>query len=235
MKSVVLLPSLGRPGSDFDLLVESLRQATFDPVAIEPRPYFPGRPTLHDLALDVIQRLDEQGIGNFHLVGHAFGNRLSRCIAADFPERVLSLTLLAAGGLVEPPPEMWDVLFSCYDPTLSDDEHFAAVRTAFFAEGNDAESWRDGWQSDVMKYQRRAVALTPREDWWSANVPRVLVIQGMQDVIAPVANGRRYQIESAPHAQLLEIDKAGHAMLPEQPAAIARAIIAFLIGSSGSA
>jgi hypothetical protein len=31
---------------------------------------------------------------------------LSRCVAADFPERVLSLTLLAAGGLVEPPAEM---------------------------------------------------------------------------------------------------------------------------------
>jgi pimeloyl-ACP methyl ester carboxylesterase len=228
MECVVLIPSLGRPASDFDLLAGALGDAGFLPIAVEPRPDVPGRPTLHDLALDTIHRLDELDIGAFHLVGHAFGNRLSRCIAADFPDRVLSLTLLAAGGLVEPPAEMWAVLFSCYDPTLSDDEHRAAVRTAFFAEGNDPSSWLDGWLPNVMRYQRRAVASTPREEWWPASVSRVLVVQALRDAIAPVENGRRYQAEFAPHAQLVEIDGAGHAMLPEQPAAIATALIAFL-------
>lgn len=228
VESVVLIPSLGRPSSDFVLLAESLRQASFRPVAIDPRPHFPDRPNLHDLALDTIHQIDELGIENFHLVGHAFGNRLSRCVAADFPERVLSLTLLAAGGLVEPPAEMWQVLFSCYDRTLSDEDHMVAVRTAFFAEGNDPESWRDGWCPEIMKYQRGAVTSTPREDWWSAVVSRVLVIQALQDAIAPVENGRRYQSESAPHAQLVEIDGSGHAMLPEQPDAIASALVAFL-------
>ena len=228
MESVVLIPSLGRPSSDFDLLSESLREASFHPVAIDPRPQFPDRPNLHDLALDTIHQIDEMGIENFHLVGHAFGNRLSRCIAADFPERVLSLTLLAAGGLVEPPAEMWQVLFSCYDSTMSDEDHIAAVRTAFFAEGNDPTSWRDGWYPEIMKYQRGAITSTPREDWWSAAVSRVLVVQALQDAIAPVENGRRYQAESAPHAQLVEINGSGHAMLPEQPDAIASALIAFL-------
>lgn len=228
MESVVLIPSLGRPGSDFDLLAGSLQEASFHPVAVDPRPQFPGRPNLHDLALDTIHRIDDMAIENFHLVGHAFGNRLSRCIAADFPDRVLSLTLLAAGGLVEPPAEMWQVLFSCYDQTLSDEDHIAAVRTAFFAEGNDPSSWRGGWHLEIMKYQRRAIASTPREDWWSAAVSRVLVIQASQDAIAPMENGRRYQAESAPHAQLVEIEQSGHAMLPEQPEAIASALIAFL-------
>jgi pimeloyl-ACP methyl ester carboxylesterase len=230
VKSVVLIPSLGRPGSDFDLLAESLREASFNPVAIDPRPQFPDRPNLHDLALDTIHQIDDMGIESFHLVGHAFGNRLSRCVAADFPERVLSLTLLAAGGLVEPPAEIWQVLFSCYDRTLSDEDHIDAVRTAFFAEGNDPSSWRDGWYPEIMKYQRGAVTSTPREDWWNATVSRVLVIQALQDAIAPVENGRRYQAESAPHAQLVEIDGSGHAMLPEQPDAIASALIAFLRG-----
>ncbi len=228
MESVVLIPSLGRPSSDFDLLSDSLHQAAFRPIAIEPRPHFSDRPSLHDLALDTIQQIDELGIERFHLVGHAFGNRLSRCITADFPGRVLSLTLLAAGGLVEPPVEMWQVLFSCYDKSLSDSAHLDAVRTAFFAEGNDPSSWRDGWYPEIMKYQRGAVASTPREDWWSATVPRVLVIQAFQDAIAPVENGRRYQTECAPHAQLVEINGSGHAMLPEQPEAIASALLAFL-------
>jgi pimeloyl-ACP methyl ester carboxylesterase len=56
----------------------------------------------------------------------------------------------------------------------------------------------------------------------------VLVVQALQDAIAPVENGRRYVSESAPHARLVEIDGAGHAMLPEQPEAIASVVIEFL-------
>jgi len=71
---------------------------------------------------------------------------------------------------------------------------------------------------------------TPREDWWNASVGRVLVVQALQDAIAPVENGRRYTAESVIHAHLVEIDGAGHAMLPEQPEAIASAVIEFLKG-----
>ncbi len=85
MEAVVLIPSLGRPSSDFDLLSDSLHQAAFRPIAIEPRPHFSDRPSLHDLAHDTIQQIDELGIERFHLVGHAFGNRLSRCITDKAP------------------------------------------------------------------------------------------------------------------------------------------------------
>jgi pimeloyl-ACP methyl ester carboxylesterase len=61
-------------------------------------------------------------------------------------------------------------------------------------------------------------------------VDRILVVQALQDAIATVENGRRYVAESAPHARLVEINGAGHAMLPEQPEAIASAIIEFLKG-----
>lgn len=230
METVVLIPSLGRPASDFDALCHSLREAGFNPVAIDPRPTFPGKPTLHDLAADTIAQIDAMGIEKFHLIGHAFGNRLSRCITADFNERVQSLTLLAAGGLVEPEEHIWEALAACFDESLSDDEHMRNVKTGFFAEGNDPSVWRDGWYSEVMKYQRPAVIRTPREDWWSASVDRVLVVQALQDAIAPVGNGHRYVAESAPHARLVEIDGAGHAMLPEQPEAIAAAVIEFLKG-----
>ncbi len=81
---------------------------------------------------------------------------------------------------------------------------------------------------DVMTYQRAAVQRTNRNEWWPAQVARVLVVQGLQDAIAPVENGRRYKAESAPHAQLVEIDGAGHAMLPEQPDRIADAVLSFL-------
>src|SRR4051794_41945040 len=60
--------------------------------------------TLHDLAGDVAGVIKAIGCGPAHLVGHAFGNRIARCLAVDQPSLVRSVTLLAAGGLIAPPP-----------------------------------------------------------------------------------------------------------------------------------
>jgi pimeloyl-ACP methyl ester carboxylesterase len=228
VSDVVLVPSLGRPASDFDQLAESLSSAGFAPHLMEPVPQWDGKPTLHDLSDEVVSRLDVKGVDRFHLVGHAFGNRLSRCITADYNDRVESLTLLAAGGLVEPEEHIWVSLAECFNSDLSPEEHLRHVKTAFFAPGNDETVWVDGWYPNVMRYQRAAVVRTPREEWWPANASKVMVIQGLNDQIAPVENGRRYQAESAPHAQLVEINNAGHALLPEQPTAIAEAVLKFL-------
>ena len=228
VRTIVLVPSLGRPATDFDPIVPALTGAGYEPVLMEPRPSWDGSPTLHDLAADTIARLDALGVDRFHLVGHAFGNRLSRTITADFNERVESLTLLAAGGLVEPPEHVFAALWKCFDPSLAEHEHLAHVRTAFFADGNDPSVWRDGWMPEVFRYQRAAVTSTPRDDWWSASVGRVLVVQALQDAIAPPGNGRRYVAESAPHARLVEIEGAAHAMLTEQPQLIASAMLDFL-------
>lgn len=228
VRHVVMLPSLGRPATDFDPLLPALSGAGFVQVPVEPRPRWDGSPDLHDLAADTVGRIDALGIGRFHLVGHAFGNRLSRTVTADFPERVESLTLLAAGGLVEPDPSLWVSLAKCFDHTLPPQEHLEHVRKAFFAEGNDPSVWRGGWMPEVFRYQRAAVQATPREHWWSATAGRVLVVQALQDAIAPPGNGRRYVAESAPHARLVEIEGAGHAMLPERPTEIAGALVDFL-------
>lgn len=228
VRTIVLVPSLGRPATDFLPVVPALTDAGYEPVLMEPRPSWDGSPTLHDLAADTIARLDALGVDRFHLVGHAFGNRLSRMITADFNGRVESLTLLAAGGLVEPAEHIFPTLWKCFDPSIAEHEHLENVRTAFFADGNDPSVWRDGWMPEVFRYQRAAVTSTPRDDWWSASVARVLVVQALQDAVAPPGNGRRYVAESAPHARLVEIDGAGHAMLPEQPQLIAAAMLDFL-------
>jgi pimeloyl-ACP methyl ester carboxylesterase len=78
-----------------------------------------------------------------------------------------------------------------------------------------------------------AVRATDRGDWWSARPARTLVVQGLQDVIAAPENGRRYveliaSAGPADHAELVELDGAGHALLPERPTEVARALIDFL-------
>jgi pimeloyl-ACP methyl ester carboxylesterase len=37
-----------------------------------------------------------------HILGHAFGNRIARCLAADHPAMVRGVILVAAGGLIGP-------------------------------------------------------------------------------------------------------------------------------------
>jgi pimeloyl-ACP methyl ester carboxylesterase len=184
--------------------------------------------TLHDLAADTALAIETLGLGPANLVGHAFGNRVSRCLTADRPDLVASLTLLAAGGLVEPHADglraVWASLDLDRDPAM----RLRDVEFAFFASGNDASAWRDGWYPAVASAQFRATQSTERTDWWSAVAPRVLVIQGLQDRMAVPENGRRYVTEVAKQATLYEIDGAGHALLPERPIEIAEALIAFL-------
>jgi pimeloyl-ACP methyl ester carboxylesterase len=231
MDTVVLLPSLGRPASDFDELCTLLRTAGFHALSIDPPRSLPGEPTLHDLADYVIQSIDTEAITTFHLVGHAFGNRLARMVTNDYSDRVLSLTLLAAGGHVEMERDILQSLIACYDETLSDEMHMHHVSRAFFAEGNDAEVWRKGWMPDVMRLQQAALSRVDRTEWWDAVAPRVLVVQALQDVIAPMGNGQKYASDHPAITTLVDIDGAGHAMLPEQPEAISAALISFLTQS----
>lgn len=215
METVVLLPSLGRPASDFDALCIELKGAGFNTLAVDPPQEMAPDSTLHDLAAYVIDAIERENIDQFHLVGHAFGNRLARMVAADHPSRVLTLTLLAAGGYVEMEKHIFHALLSCFDEDLSADEHLNFVSTAFFAPGNDATVWREGWMSNVMLLQQKALVRVDRTEWWDAVAPRVLVVQALQDVIAPVGNGQKYASDHPAITTLVDIDGAGHAMLPK--------------------
>ena len=70
------------------------------------------------------------------------------------------------------------------------------------------------------------------EDWWDAVAPRVLVIQGIEDAVAPVENGRRYVGDHQDVAQLVEIPNAGHALIVEQPELVGQSVVSFLLRST---
>ena len=188
----------------------------------------PREPTLHDLAHVVIAELDARGFDRVHLLGHAFGQRLARCVVADAPDRVASLVMLAAGGLLHMAPEIATSLLACFDHTVPADEHLHHVRSVFFADGNDPAVWVDGWMRDVALLQSGAVQRTPPGEWTGVAAARVLVVQGLQDACAVPENGRRYAAMHPDRVQLVEIDGAGHALLPERPEAISAAVLAFL-------
>jgi pimeloyl-ACP methyl ester carboxylesterase len=232
--AVVLLPSLGRGAADFDDLGGRLVDVGYRAVAFDPpEALFPGA-GMADVAALVLERLDDLGIEQCHLIGHAFGNRWARAFTAANPARVLSLTLLAAGGLVEPEPDVHLSLISLFDLDAPEAERLAHIDKVFFAEGHDASIWLDGWFPIAAAIEGEATTNTPIEEWWAAAPDRVLVVQGLQDVCAVPENGRRYVAdltEAGTDARLVEVEPAGHALLPEQPEAIAAAVLDFLAGS----
>jgi len=225
---VVLLPSLGRGASDFDRLARDLRSAGFETLALDPPLELPLEVTLHDLADWVLEALDERGWQQVHLVGHAFGQRVARCVVADHPERVGTLTMLASGGLVPMDPEIAFSLASCFDAGLSAAEHLRHVQRVFFAEGNDPTVWEGGWFAEIANSQTRSVHATNPGEWTTAAARRVLVVQGLQDACAVPENGRRFVAMHSGVATLIEIDGAGHALLPERPDEVSAAVIGFL-------
>jgi pimeloyl-ACP methyl ester carboxylesterase len=230
---VVLMPSLGRGAVDFDDLGARLGAAGYRAQAVNPRGVartsaLPVAESLHDYAADLSALIALSGSGPAHVIGHAFGNRVVRCLAADSPDLVRSVTLLACGGQVEPDEQARTALFRCFEPGLPDTEHMAAVRTAFFAPGNDPSVWRDGWWPAAARAESAAVRATDPATWRHAGRAPLLIVQGLQDRVAPPENGRLLKRELGGRVTLVKLDGAGHALLPEQPAAIAEAVLTFL-------
>jgi pimeloyl-ACP methyl ester carboxylesterase len=232
---IVLLPSLGRGSEDFARLASDLVAAGFRVVLPEPRGIPPSLAlrepeTLHDLARDVACVIRALCAPPVAVLGHAFGNRVARTLASDEPALVRELVLLACGGIVPIDPDALESLSASFALTLPEDERLAHVARAFFADARNAVLWRDGWYPEVAAFQGTATHATPVEDWWLGGEQDVLILQPACDTIAPVENARRLAEPLGERARVVTIADAGHAALPEQPEAIARAVIAFLRG-----
>jgi len=230
---VVLLPSLGRGSEDFVRLATDLVAAGFRVVLPEPRGIAPSvalaRPaTLHDLAADVAQVIRALGAPPVTVLGHAFGNRVARTLASDHPALVRQLVLLACGGIVPIAPDVQRSLGACFALDLPEAERLAHIARAFFADARNAPLWRDGWHPQVAAFQGAATRATPVDEWWLGGEKDVLILQPAYDAVAPAENARLLAEPLGARARIVEIADAGHAALPEQPEAIARAVIAFL-------
>lgn len=233
---VVLVPSAMRGASDFAQLQAALTRAGYRSLAMNPRNA--GRSsgpledlTLQDAADDIALVVERLCHGPVHLVGHALGNICVRAAASFRPEIARSVTVMPCGGhnLAKSPPDPVVVaaVGRCHDERLPEEERLEALRIAFFAEGNDASVWLDGWWPESQGIAG-AIGRTDPELWWRAGTAPLLIIQPMNDAMAAPELGRMAAAAIGDRARYVEVDSCGHAMLPEQPEAIARHIIAFL-------
>jgi len=226
---IVLLPSLGRGAEDFSALAGMLADQGFRVTVFEPRGAGPSRrETLHDLAAEVAAEIVALGGGPAIIVGHAFGNWVARTLAADRPDLACAVVLAAAAK--KAPLEDWVIagIDRCQDASLSEAERLAALRLIFFAPGNDPRPWLEGWNPALAVRQRAAASATSREEWWDAGgrLP-LLDLQAEQDAVAPMRLSTELKDELGERVTIRVIAKAGHALIPEQPAAVAGAIADF--------
>lgn len=230
---VVMLPSLGRGASDFDDLAGRLQPAGYRVVRPQPRGVGDSNATLDgvsfaDLAADVAAVIAADGAGPAVIIGHAFGNRVARLVAARHPDHVRGVILLAAGGKIEIDPGIERSIARSFDYSLPEGERMAAVEAAFFASGNDASVWRDGWHGATALMQDRARRTEPVEAWWGGGDVPMLAIHPLQDRVAPAANYELLEQAAPGRVTIEKIDGAGHALLPERPEQVSDAVIAFL-------
>ncbi len=231
---VVMIPSLGRGAEDFEDLAGRLAAAGYRALRPQPRGIGASRGpmhgiTLHDYARDMAAVIEGNGGGPAVMAGHAFGNFVARTTAADFPQWVRAVVLLGATHVWPVPPDVRASINKSHDMTLPEEERIRCMQHAFFAPGNDPRVWLGGWNEEVMHAERAATEATPKEEWWMAGRAPVLDVQPAHDVMTPPAARNRYRDEfDAGRVTMTVIPNAGHALLPEQPAAVADAILAYL-------
>src|SRR5262249_32485553 len=135
--------------------------------------------TLHDLASDVWAGADGLSLAKVHLLGRAFGNRVMRTASSDQPNRVLSLTLLAAGGEIAPTPEAALNLSKAFDSTLNAKDRLDALRDATYAPGHqpDPSYLLHGLNGKTYEKQQAASRRTNLKEWYLGGIAPMLVVQ----------------------------------------------------------
>lgn len=228
-RAIVLLPSSLRDSEDFDLLAEAIAQGGFQVLRPQPRgmggssPPPPGM-TLDTLAADVAGVIARLADGPAVVVGHAYGHWVARVTDLRHPQAVRGVVALGAAAR-RFPPGMAEALAVASDPQRSDEERLAALRACMFAPASDPRPWLAGWYPQWRAAYRAAAQQPPKDAWFARTHAPLLDLQGAQDAWRPQATRSELLDAIGEHVTVRVIEGAGHALVPEQPRAVARAIV----------
>ena len=233
---VVLLPSLGRDSEEMDPIAERIAQSGFRVLRPQPRGY--GRSvgplehiTLHDLARDVALVLEHENAlqrenrGPAILAGHAFGHFVAKMVAVDFPQLARGVVLISASQKIAD-AKVRQATAIATDPTQPEAERLKGLQFVFFAPGHDARIWLQGFHEKVQKSEAIARDATPQSEYWSGGTAPILDIQAEFDPYRPPSSRDELVKEFGPQRiTTVLIPNAAHAVIVEQPRAVADAII----------
>lgn len=244
--AIVILPSLGRSGNDYDEVSRMLAADGFRVLRPQPRGVGGSRGlmenlTMHDLAADVASVIEHEHAAPAVVVGHAFGNFVARQVAADRPDLVSGVVVAAASAGKVPPgskelpigPEMRKAIDGPSDMSLPEEKRLEYLRIAFFAPGHDPSAWLDGWNTSVHHMESHAREHTPVDDYFAAGKAPILDLQAEHDPVAPRRFAGVLKSMLGDRVTIVVIPDASHALVPEQPAAVSAAIANFARNVAG--
>jgi len=232
--AVVLLPSSQRGSDDLDAVAERIAAAGHK--VLRPQPRGIGKSTgsltdltLHVLAADVAATIKALGNGRAVVVGHAYGHYVARVTDLDHPALVRGVVMAASGSAsATSAPALPKALDVAADARQPEAARLAALQLAFFAPGNDPRAWLDGWHPELAKAYRAAAKVPARASWWPVTHAPVLDLQAEQDPWRPVDSRAEVVDALGAKASVVVVRKASHALFPEQPKAVAEAIVKWM-------
>jgi pimeloyl-ACP methyl ester carboxylesterase len=153
--------------------------------------------------------------------------------AVDYPELVRGVVIAAAAAKAYPAgfagaKELSEAVRKSGDPALPDGERLQYLQLAFFAPGNDARVWLKGWYPEVEEAQFTAGRATRQSEWWSAGKVPLLDLQGSLDPFKPRGVMNETVEEFGQRATIVVVPDASQALIPEQPGAVTKAILAWI-------
>jgi pimeloyl-ACP methyl ester carboxylesterase len=184
--------------------------------------------------------MDHLGLQRASLVGHSMGGRLAWRFAAEQPQRVHKLVLVAPDGFASPgfaygkAPEV-GVMTGLLRWTLPRPLLRASLAPAYADEAVMTDAIVDRYRDLLLAEGNRQalldrmgqLVLQPPEPWLARITAPTLLVWGTQDRMIPVANAADYQ-RLMPQARLLQLPGAGHLPQEEAVDAALPALAAFL-------
>lgn len=183
--------------------------------------------TLQDMAVDTVGLLDALHIDKAHIVGASMGGMIAQLIAADYPQRVLSLTSImstSSNPALPPPTPAAAAVLITRSPDPADQDAYVAhglnsLRTiASPAFPFDVTALRERILTDLDRgynpagYARQIAAVTAngdRRDKLKRITAPTIVLHGADDPLVPLAAGRD-TADCIRNAELRIIPGMGH-------------------------
>jgi pimeloyl-ACP methyl ester carboxylesterase len=231
------LDAAGAP--DMAAVIQALGQGATPPVAY----------TLAEMAADAAGLLDALGIERAHIVGASMGGMIAQLVAADYPDRTLSLTsIMSTTGNPELPrakPEAIAVLNNRGPDPKEDMEGFlthAVASSRVIGSPGYPEDEADARARALSDYQRSfypagfqrqyagVMASPDRRAKLATIAAPTVVIHGDADPLVPVEGGRD-TAANIPGAELKVIAGMGHNL----PAALHDEIAGLILAVAGRA
>lgn len=193
----------------------------------------------HDVAT-LRHFVNQLGVTNFSIVGHSLGGKIAWSLAADQPDRVKALVLLAPDGFA--PPEQWDTKPHEVPAAMGLMKY--CLPQYFVKQFLDSAYSDPKWltQPVLDRYHdmlrapgvRAAILDRAQQTVYTNPIPRLkqitaptLLVWGENDAMIPSSNAKSYE-EVLQRSQTVVLTKLGHVIQEEQPDVGLAAVNTFL-------